>query len=174
MPDLDPVLAQRLSEFDGRSITILGEIEAECSDQAGYLDAVIALVDHADANVGAGVTWLIKNALEAGEQLSEQQSRAFFGRAPTTNGWAAQLHVCQSIQFLEVPADLAPELMAWLRPLSESPRPFVRAWSVDALDRLAQQLPEFEAEARSVLEAADADPAASVRARARQIRKRSG
>jgi hypothetical protein len=174
MPDLALVLAQRLSEFDGPSITILGEIETELSNQAGYFDAVIALVDHADANVGAGATWLIKSALEAGEQLSEQQCRAFFGRAPSTKGWAGQLHVCQAIQFLEVPADLAPELLAWLKPLSESSRPFVRAWSVDALDQLAWQHPQFSTEARAALDAAEADSAASVRARARQIRKRRG
>ncbi len=167
-------LQLRLAEFDGQSVTILSEIEAECSSQADYLDALIALVDHAAANIGAGATWLIKSALEAGQQLSEPQRKEFFRRAPSTNGWAAQLHICQSIQFLHVPADHAPALLAWLSSLQESPRPFVRAWSIDALDHLASQHPDYALEAKAALDAAEADPAASVRARARQIRKRRG
>lgn len=165
-------LQLRLSEYDGQSVTILGEIEAEYSGQADYLDAVIALVDHADANICGGATWLIKSALEAGRQLSEPQRKEFIRRVPMANGWAAQLHVCQSIQFLQVSADHAPALRDWLKPLLASSRPFVRAWSVDALEHLACQHPEFALEAKAALDAAEADPAASVRARARQIRKR--
>ena len=79
------------------------------------------------------------------------------------------MHICQSARFLPVDADQALVLAEWLRPLLTAPKPFVRAWSLDAFLHVCALLPSHAGEGRMALEAALNDPAASVRARARNL-----
>ena len=59
----------------------------------------------------------------------------------------------------------------WFETLLKNDRPFLRAWSMDALQKLAQQDAELAQRADTALAAAEHDPAASVRVRARRWRK---
>ena len=79
------------------------------------------------------------------------------------------MHICQSARFLPVDADQALVLAEWLRPLLTAPKPFVRAWSLDAFLHVCALLPSHAGEGRMAREAALNDPAASVRARARNL-----
>ncbi|WP_343757995.1 hypothetical protein, partial [Parasphingorhabdus litoris] len=126
-------LLNRLQAFDGKAVTLLGEIEAEYRGEANYLDALIALAAHDQAEVSSGATWLIKAALEGGEALSPAQSEALWDEIPAIRYWQAQLHVCQSAAHLTFSADGAATMDRWLTPLLHHDRPFLRAWSVDAL-----------------------------------------
>ncbi|WP_229953775.1 hypothetical protein [Parasphingorhabdus litoris] len=162
-------LLNRLQAFDGKAVTLLGEIEAEYRGEANYLDALIALAAHDQAEVSSGATWLIKAALEGGEALSPAQSEALWDEIPAIRYWQAQLHVCQSAAHLTFSADGAATMDRWLTPLLHHDRPFLRAWSVDALCRIAVQHPEYGHAARDAARAAAKDSAASVRARVRQL-----
>ncbi len=162
-------LLNRLQAFDGRAVSILGEVEAEYRNEAAYLDAVIALTAHDQAEVSSGATWLIKAALERGEALSAAQSEALWDEIPAIQHWQAQLHICQSAAYLTFSADGAATTDRWLTPLLHHDRPFLRAWSVDALCRIAVQHPEYGHAAREAARAAANDSAASVRARVRQL-----
>ncbi|GAB5480718.1 MAG: hypothetical protein Pars92KO_04750 [Parasphingorhabdus sp.] len=162
-------LLTRLQAFDGRAVGILGEVEAEYRGEAEYLDAVIALAAHDQEAVSSGATWLIKAALERGEALSAAQSEALWDEIPAIRYWQAQLHVCQSAAYLTFSADGAATMDRWLTPLLHHDRPFLRAWSVEALCRVAAQHPEYGTVARDAARAAAGDSAASVRARVRQL-----
>lgn len=162
-------LLTRLQAFDGRAVSMLGEIEVDYGSEPAYLDAVIALAAYDQAQVSSGATWLIKAALERGEALSAAQSEALCDEVPAIRYWQAQLHICQSAAYLTFSADGAATMDRWLTPLLHHDRPFLRAWSVDALCRIAVQHPEYGTAARDAAHAAAKDSAASVRARVRQL-----
>ncbi len=162
-------LLTRLQAFDGRAISMLGEIEAAFGGEAEYLDALIALAAHDQGQVSSCATWLIKAALERGQALSAAQSEALWDEIPAIRSWQAQLHICQSAAHLTFSADGAAVMDRWLTPLLHHDRPFLRAWSVDALCRVAAQHPEYGTVARDAAHAAAKDSAASVRARVRQL-----
>ena len=137
--------------------------------QPGYIDTLILMsADHQD-QVSNASTWLLKRALETGSRLSQAQTKTLIERLPAITWWGAQLHLCQMIHFLDLPANYAAPLIVWLRPLRKSDRPFLRAWALDATCEIARQRENFTPEALAALEAALHDEAASVKARARRI-----
>jgi len=172
---LDPEhLASRLAAFDGRALTTLGEIDVAFSHVPGYFGALVECANASERHISAGATWLIKSAFEAQREISVDEITAYCRMIPRVTDLAAQLHVCQTIQYLQIDGQNVTALADWLSPLLTHERPFVRAWSLDALSHIAIQHPEFEAQARANLIAAEQDSAASVKARARQVAKRIG
>ncbi len=81
----------------------------------------------------------------------------------------ARLHLVQALPSIPLPRELVPPWAEFCREGAGADAPFLRAWSVNALVHLASIDPTLESEARAALEAALADPKASVRARARRI-----
>ncbi|MEO0440968.1 MAG: hypothetical protein AAF067_08845 [Pseudomonadota bacterium] len=162
-------LLDLLRTYDGRAISILGEIEAEFGAGDDYLDKLITFAAHEQVEVSDGATWLIKSALENGARFSAGQTAALCQTVSDTTTWQAQLHVCQSVQYLDLSQTDAAVMAEWLKPLLTHDRPFLRAWSLDALCRIGVVHEEYAEAAREALATADEDNAASVRARARKL-----
>lgn len=152
---------------------MLGEAEAEFASCRGYIDALVALSGDQHEHVSVGATWLTRAVLEGGRTLSPAQFERLLDQLPNVTAWAAQLHLCQSVRKLEIPATKAQKLAEWLSPLLQHERPFVRAWSVDALAHVARVCPDYVDAFEGALARALEDDAASVRARARQIARRA-
>ena len=129
----EAALRARLAAYDGRAVTLLGEVEAACRTLPGYTDALIALCADRSETVAAGASWLLRSALQSGDALAR-----------------------------------------WLEPLLRHERPFLRAWSLDALAHLAAAHPGHGAAYAAALVRALEDDAASVTARARRLAKRAG
>ena len=163
-------LKSRLLAFDGWALTVLGEIDADCSKQDGYLDLLLSLCGEPEGAVSNGATWLLKSLLEKGEHLSDAQVAALSSQLAAVKDWMAQLHICQSIGHLTVDADSAASVVSWLSPLLSHERPFIRAWALDALCSVAANHPDYLEVARAAHKAASGDAAASVRARCRNIK----
>ena len=159
----------RLAAYDGQATTLLTEAAAEFGRQPGYLDDLIALAGDAEPVVSDGSTWLIKHHLEAGDALSAGQTTALLAQAERITGWTAMLHLCQSVRRLTIAEAEVEALVDWLRPLLSHPRPFLRAWSLDALCAVGEQWPRFAQQAWDALASASDDHAESVRARARNL-----
>lgn len=166
------MLRARLAQYDGRATTILGEAEAELGEEGDYLDALIRLSAEPGDHIADGATWLLKAALESGSSLKERQANALFAQLPQIMAWPAQLHLCQSVRYLPISSESARVLAEWAEPFLSHERPFLRAWSLDALARLAEKHPAYEGLYHKALAAAEEDPAASVRARARNLKGR--
>lgn len=149
-------------------------IRAQFGAREGYADTLILLSADAADHISTAATWLLKNFLETGGSLASVQVERLIERLPAVTARGAQLHVCQSVRFLEIPPNYAASLLVWLRPLRSSKHPFLRAWSIDATCEMALQRPNAMPEARNVLEAALSDPSASVKARARAIARKFG
>ncbi|KWV91951.1 chorismate lyase [Erythrobacter sp. YT30] len=128
------------------------------------------LAADAEDNISSAATWLLKSWLEKGGAITTKQTAELCAELPGVTSWQAQLHLCQSIRFLDVTKDAAAAVHRWLVPLLAHDRPFVRAWSLDALASLARQHSHLHAAFAKALEHAEQDEAASVRARARNIK----
>ncbi len=166
---LAQTLRERLAHYDGRATTILSELEAQYRSEPSYLAALIDLTAEPGGNIADGATWLIKSALDAGTAIGSDQAIALFSQMPQVRSWPAQLHLCQSVRYLPISTSSAAGLAEWLKPLLSHERPFLRAWSLDAIGWLASEHSDYDSCFRSALEAAEQDLAASVRARARNL-----
>ncbi|MEO0591625.1 MAG: hypothetical protein AAFZ11_13860 [Pseudomonadota bacterium] len=149
-------------------MSVLGEAEAAFAAEPGFVDAGLALIGDEADYVGSGATWLLKSFLERGGTLSAPQTQALITALPRAAHWSTQLHLSQSIRHLSLTATQATACTDWIGPLLMHKRPFLRAWSLDALAHVAQAHAEYREEFRKALRQASEDPAASVRARARR------
>ncbi len=171
---VDPVflskLRRRLADFDGKAISILGETEAEFVNTQGYLAILLELAIDAESNIASGATWLIKSALEKGAKLPARLIENLIDNLDRISAWDAQLHICQSVQYFDIAESEAENLIAWAKPLLDHDRPFLRAWSMDAHCRIGVNYPHLVS-ASDIVDRGLADEAASVRARARNLRQ---
>ena len=124
--------------------------------------------------MGSGATWLLKSYFEQAGALSAEQTQTLIAALPSGDDahWSTQLHLCQSMRYLDlsgngVSGPVASSLWAWVEPLLTHKRPFLRAWSLDALAHLAREHKAYQADFEQALQRASKDEAASVRARAR-------
>ncbi len=166
-------LEEALKGFDGKATSMLSEIRAAFGDRAAFPSDLVQLAVHGAPQVSDGATWLIKDLLDDGVRLTRSQTEDLVGHLGAISSWQAQLHICQSVRHLETSAELTDACAAWLTPLLNCDRPFLRAWSMDALQHLASRNKDLDGRATAALGAAAEDPAASVRARARNWQKRA-
>ncbi|AFY72146.1 hypothetical protein Pse7367_3930 (plasmid) [Thalassoporum mexicanum PCC 7367] len=169
MEELNLQLKAELSQYDGRSKPFLMAIVNQFATEPGYLDRLISLLEQAEHNLNDAATWLIKHHLENGNNISETQIKRLLQQLEHLTSWSAQLHLCQSLRHLPISLAQTESLHQWLTPLLSHKRPFLRTWSLDALCYLAEINPDLEPQANQALAKAIDDPAASVRARARNL-----
>ncbi len=164
-------LLSDLAAYDGKAVTLLSEAEARHGARPGYLSELVAMSACQQAQVCDGATWLLKASAEKGKAPSAEEIGALIDTLPKISSWPAQLHICQMVGLISVPAASAAALADWLSGLLRHERPFIRAWSMSALSSLARQHAEYAAQAAAALQAAKVDGSASVRARARNVEK---
>lgn len=157
-----------LAEYDGKSVEVLERIRDRYPPDSELLSQLVPLAAAEDTNVQAGATWLLRAHLRLGVAAGAADVRTLASLlGEITSPWA-KLHVCQSLEHLEVPEEDADRFADFLRACVADPNTFVRAWATDGFCRLASTHRHLASEAKALLESALADPAASVRARARR------
>lgn len=169
--DVRAFLRARLGGFDRKSPSTLTEAAITARLAPGYFDALIDLATDSDDAVSSGATWLIRHELEAGRELPRAGIHRLVSGLGRITAWDAQLHLCQSVAMLGPGPDEADLLSDWLVPLLSHDRPFLRAWAADALCHLAGRTKSRPIDPDSLLERMGTDPAASVRARIKALRK---
>lgn len=128
-------LRQELTEYDGRSPSILSEILVRRHGRPGFLPGLTELASDEEPSVSEGATWIIKALVEDGHTLTPGDIERLIEGLDKITAWQAQLHVCQFVCRISVPKEAALTLEQWLTALLDAPRPFLRAWAVDALCR---------------------------------------
>lgn len=177
MNNFHDALLKDLAEFDGKALSLLGELKARHGHDPKFIPTLIDLMVDTNELVASGTTWLVKNMLETGEQLANKDANAFVQAMPKLKGWQAHLHASQSLQYLPKEALKDPTLGSWLTGLCQSERPFLRAWATDGLVRVCLANPhcnELLEQATKAIAAALNDDAGSVRARARKLEQLLG
>lgn len=165
-------LTVALRDYDGRDTKYLQALADKHAASSDYVDCLISCFDLEPSSIADGATWLFLAWLRGGggeNELASPQVDAILAKLPALTSWGAQLHICQSARLFPIDADQALVLAEWLRPLLAAKKPFVRAWSLDAFLHVCALLPSHAGEGRMALEAGLNDPAASVRARARNL-----
>ena len=163
-------LRASLLEFDGIAVSILSEARARCRDNDGFLDDLIGLCADPSGAVADGATWILKAELEEGTALSRAQTEALVAALDGLTARQSLLHVFQVVHRLHLTEAEAGRIIGRAKSFSDHKRPFLRAWSLHAVVVLARQFPKYRQDAEAALEQGEADKAASVRARARQLR----
>ena len=152
-------LRKALEQFDG---TRTAPLVAAKNEARSDLDGLVALCD--DSVVAVAATWLVKALVEDGAAIDLEQGFATLGRQTE---WAAQLHLLQCVQ--HAPQKAVPQVAA-IRELLTADKALVRVWALDAFVRIAEITPELRAETRGLVATALDAKAASLRARARDLK----
>lgn len=166
-----PQLEQHLLEFDGKAISLLSEARVLCRDRPGYIADLMQFCTDPRAHVADGAAWIVKAEIDDGARLDSVALDPLVQHLGAVPSWQAQLCLCQAVSGFDLTADQAALFYAWADTLADHDRPFLRAWSLHARVTISQKHPDFRAQAKAALNAADQDKAASVRARARNLRK---
>ncbi|MCR9245036.1 MAG: hypothetical protein NXI31_08380 [bacterium] len=162
-------LRSALAAYDGKHTDLLESLRDRVEPRAAVLRQCVDLATDPDARLAAGATWLLRAWVEAGRQPSPGVMARLARALPAVQEHWARLHLCQTVRSLRVPRAHAAAFAAFLGECRLAKKPFLRAWAIDGLHRLALDHPAHEPAARAALEAGLADPAASVRARVRRI-----
>ena len=166
------VLYQQLAAFDGKQTGPLVEVMARHGEDADYLDVLIDAMGKEDSALNVPASWLVLEHLKAGGAITSDQTQLLFATLNLQREWPFLLHVCQSVQHLSVARKSADAVWPLLVRLSEHDRPFVRAWSLDALFRIAIQHGDpFAASATGLIGKGCDDDKASVRKVAQRHRQ---
>ena len=158
-------VSEACAEFDGRDTEPLERCHDEMSARPDYFDALCAAVGVQQV----AATWLLKRLFEKGYSPDKTETGKHLDRLNVITNWEAQLHVCQSVRYLDLPSSQTEQLADWLAPLLRHKRPFLRAWSLDALVHMSKADKTYRSAAEIALANAEQDEAASVRARARNL-----
>lgn len=164
-------LEDALLSADSNAVSDLIDVKHRCRVGAEYFSELVVLCFDARPNVSGGATWILKSELEDGAQLPDRLVDRIAYSLKKLSSWQAQLHICQSVEMFRLTDEQAKSFLMWAETLAEHPRPFLRAWSLNARVILGRDFEDYRDAAIGALDHADGDNAASVRARARQLRK---
>ncbi|MEM7441870.1 MAG: hypothetical protein AAF414_00935 [Pseudomonadota bacterium] len=173
-----PTLADDLAEIDRAIASFDGSHVAPLRDTASAIAPTKTIIGHLinrsnerDDPTQTATSWLIKHYLEQGADLTSTHNADIVGLAVKLGPWQARLHFAQSFAWLTIPNNQAATVAKILGDWFASEHKFLRAWACDALWRLGRQHQQFRQMALDIVLQAEADPAASVRARARNLLK---
>jgi len=164
-------LEANLLEFDGKAISILSEAIAAHHDSADYLKQVIHFSTDKRPYVADGATWILKFEAENGLRVGSDRLIPLIANLEAIKSWPAQLHLCQAVDAFEFTEKQAEQFYHWAASMHNHERPFNRAWSLHAQVVIAAKFAKFRKSASLALVNSEADVAASVRARVRNLKK---
>ena len=164
-------LERRLQDFDGVAISILSETRADCRNEHGFLEETLRLCADTNLNISLGATWILKAESEDGIRFDKDLADLLLNALADVSHWQAKLHILQSVEAFELDKKQARLVFDWATSMADYRRPFVRAWSLHARVVIGMKFGDFFDEAFEALSVAASDSAASVRARARILRK---
>ena len=164
-------LKRDLEEWDGKSSGDIRRIYAQYVDQASFSSNLIKLMKN--VNTQKGATWLLKHYIENDNTLKQSQSNAVLNIADKLEAWESKLHLLQSLPYISISKFRKETVEHFIRACLTEKNKFVRAWAYNSFYLLAKQYPEYEHEMELFLEMAMRDEAPSVKARIRNILKKT-
>ncbi len=164
-------VAERLREFDGRSVEPFRDVAAMLPATPETLAVLVDVAGEREEALQIGATWVLKHLLEQGCQPPDDLGAAVVALLRSTRAPDAQLHLLQVLPRVEVPAASRRSLQSSLARLIGSPKTFVRAWAYNGYAVLGAASPAARRRALALYDRVESGEAASVRARIRHARK---
>jgi hypothetical protein len=158
-----------LNEFDGKNIERLVRISEAWRPDTKLLQHLVQFSETADAHAQVGATWLLKRYQEAGAQFPESLVARLLEVMAAVERWESRLHLLQMLPGLPIPNSCARQLRQLLLAWTQDRNLFVRSWAYSGLHRLASIYPKYRREIIPLLDRAETEEGASVRARLRQL-----
>ncbi len=168
-PGQSELIDRAFAAFDGRHVASLDFLATTLEPSDAILRVLIEKCRAGDERVQTAASWIVKRLLERGARPAPAVLDRFISAMAGVAGWEARLHLAQSIRWIEPSEAQAMSAARILSRWFDADSKFLRAWACDGLWHLGTLHPCLEAEARRIATLAEADPAASVRARARNL-----
>ncbi len=163
-------IATCLLEWDGKHTDTLKSVHAEFSDEEDYTGSLAMLCGSENVRIGEAATWLVLHGCKSGLRFAPAETTKIVQSLDAERPWGHALQLCQAMKYLDISKGEAQRLLPALQSLACHKRPFVRAWAVDAAVVLGKRHGgKPEKTSVRMLAKASEDPAASVRARVRNI-----
>ncbi|MDA7925825.1 hypothetical protein N9B46_03170 [Mariniblastus sp.] len=160
-----------LSKYDGKRIGSLHTLAQHLLTGDGSVDELIVLSCSEDTRIQTATTWVLKYLHEQNISFSQKQTNELIQLACKNHHWEAKLHILQILPKLKISSQECDYLRNCFRDQKNSENKLVRTWTYNGLAVLANQHSQFQSEVNDILNEAQHDPAASVRARIRKICK---
>ena len=163
-------LKSEIAAWDGKSAADIRAIYSENAGTRGFLSRLVRLAADPECEIGA--TWLVKHHLETTEcGMALSAAKTWYACANTLTHWEARLHMLQCTPRVPVPNACVKPIRGFLDTCLTDENKFVRAWAYTGYCELAKSHPRFRKLVDELLDDGEKhDPAASVRARIRQLR----
>jgi len=164
-------IREQLRGFDGKHGDVIERILSEYRSPKSPINELVLLVADEEENIQIGATWLVKRLAETGARFNKKQLIALFDLMPELDNWVTKLHLCQILQYVEIPDESKKKVAWFLEQNLMGKNKFVRAWSYNGFYELAKQHREYRDKAMEHLDRGEAEQAASIKARLRNIKK---
>jgi hypothetical protein len=165
-------LIHKIQDFDGKRTAVLERLNATLPRNGSSMAQLLAVAEHDDTKLQVGATWILKRWFEDGDPQIERFVANLVQILKSASYWEVRLHLLQILASVCIPARSLSMLKKVLHNLLTDENKSVRAWAMSVFATIADQNESLRREARSLLQNAEHDQAAAVRARVRQIRKR--
>lgn len=164
------------SAFDGKDVVPLEAFALEHEGEAGYLDGVFGVAGAAEREMElVAATWLLLRRFRADDAGAAEHAGRLSGLLGGAAHPDARLHVIQCLDRVVAAGGFdgagRKKLAKALRADLEHERPFIRAWALSVLARLAADTPSVRAWVGEAIGDAESNGTASLKARVRQLRK---
>ena len=160
-----------LSSWDPRDVAEGERLYRKHSASRTFLRRLIPCCLSPETEITA--TWMLKHHIdEHGKPLPQPLADQLFAGCDTMHAWEARLHLLQCMSHIAVPAAHKKPVLRLLERCVRDDNKFVRAWALSAFVAFAAAHPRYRNRVCEMIEDAQAtDPAASVRARLRTLRR---
>jgi len=162
-----------LENFDGKEIASLQVLKSGWTLDSRTLEALLTIMENEDDRQQIGASWIVLNYPELHSYFGEPERARLMEILASQVHWQVTLHILQFLPFLNLSCAEYREAHPILIELADHQRPFVRAWSYNALYLAADKNEELRPSVSPLLRAALNDEKASVRARIRNAAGRS-
>lgn len=151
------------------TVTQLEQLYEQGKARPGFVDDVIAALGQLDPENAHRALWLLRKiAGEAG--LDAAAISRVMEYVDVSTHWLFRLTLCQLLAETKCPPALADEVFSFLKKSFGDRRVIVRAWALTAVLQLPRRR-EREGKIREMVRTAERDPAKSMQARLRRLKK---
>ena len=164
-------LEEELINGNSESVKGLEKIYIAYAPSASFFADLIKLITK--SQIQTQVTWLLKKHLENEFEPTAQEGLDFWEKLPLLITYEAKLHALQCFPYLKINAVEKDSIEHFLRENLGSANKFVRAWAYNGFYLFAEVNPEYREEVENLLTDAMLRESASVKARIRNVAKKS-
>lgn len=156
----------KLLEWDQKTSKYLKNIYLKFNHEKNFIKILLSFLKEKELQKAS--TWLLKCYLEDSKKLTNKQITELFLLSNLLQDWESQLHLLQSLKYLEIRDETL--LEKFLEKTLKNEKTFVRAWTYTGLDLLSSKFPKYKEKVDKIIqEAYLMEEKASIKVRLKKI-----